>query len=85
MSIEIRMLVWSVILGLVQILVAAVAGMGQRGTAWAATHRRVAAMRTLDMEGFPLGYLKFLTAILALVQPLCPAIFSWMSKSVMLP
>jgi hypothetical protein len=31
MGIEIRMLVWSVILGLVQIAAAAVAGMGQRG------------------------------------------------------
>jgi uncharacterized MAPEG superfamily protein len=39
MSIEIRMLVWSVILGLVQILLATVAGMGQRGTAWAASAR----------------------------------------------
>lgn len=39
MSVEIRMLAWSVILGLVQILVAAVAGMGQRGSAWAASSR----------------------------------------------
>jgi uncharacterized MAPEG superfamily protein len=39
MSIEIRMLVWSVILGLAQILLATTAGMGQRGAAWAASSR----------------------------------------------
>jgi len=39
MSVEIRMLAWSVILGLVQILAAAVAGMGQRGSSWAASSR----------------------------------------------
>jgi uncharacterized MAPEG superfamily protein len=38
-SIEIRMLVWSVVLGLVQILLATMAAAGQRGAAWAASSR----------------------------------------------
>lgn len=39
MGIELHMLVWSVILGLVQILLAATASMGQRGPGWAASSR----------------------------------------------
>jgi len=39
MVIELRMLVWSVVLGLVQIALAATASMVQRGPAWAASSR----------------------------------------------
>lgn len=39
MSIELRMLLWSVILGLVQIALAAAASVGQRGLGWAASAR----------------------------------------------
>lgn len=39
MGIELKMLVWSVILGLVQVMLAALAAMGQRGLGWAAGPR----------------------------------------------
>lgn len=46
MTTELQMLVWSVILGLVQIALAAIASMGQRGPGWAAGAR--------DEPGVPL-------------------------------
>ncbi|HEV2620694.1 MAG TPA: MAPEG family protein [Frateuria sp.] len=46
MAIELKMLVWSVILGLVQIGIAAIASVGQRSLGWAASAR--------DQEGAPL-------------------------------
>jgi uncharacterized MAPEG superfamily protein len=42
MSIELRMLVWSVILGLVQIALAALLSVSQRGLGWAAGPRDIA-------------------------------------------
>jgi len=47
MGIELQMLVWSVILGLVQIALAAMASMGQRGLGWAVSAR--------DEPGAPLA------------------------------
>jgi uncharacterized MAPEG superfamily protein len=41
MTTELNMLVWSVVLGLVQIAVAATLSLGQRGAAWAASARDV--------------------------------------------
>jgi uncharacterized MAPEG superfamily protein len=51
MGIELQMLAWSVILGLVQILAAAVAGMGQRGSAWAASSRDAPAATLTGVAG----------------------------------
>ena len=39
MGIELKMLAWSVILGLAQVMLAALASMGQRGMGWAAGPR----------------------------------------------
>ena len=39
MGIELKMLAWSVILGLAQVMLAALASMGQRGLGWAAGPR----------------------------------------------
>lgn len=41
MTTELNMLVWSVVLGLVQIAIAATLSLGQRGTAWATSARDV--------------------------------------------
>ncbi|MCX7513026.1 MAPEG family protein [Frateuria hangzhouensis] len=51
MGTELQMLVWSVILGLAQILAAAVAGMGQRGSAWAASSRDEPAAPLIGVAG----------------------------------
>jgi uncharacterized MAPEG superfamily protein len=51
MSTELQMLVWSVILGLVQIAIAAAGSMTQRGPGWAASARDEAAVPLTGVAG----------------------------------
>ncbi len=73
MTTEMHMLVWSIVLGLVQILIAAAGSVGQRGLGWAASARdvqpqpltgiaaRLDRARGNFLETFPL----FLAAVIA--------------------
>lgn len=75
MSIELRMLLWSVILGLVQIALAATTSVGQRGLDWAASSRDrevaplagVAARLDRARGNFLETFAFFATAVLAVV------------------
>jgi uncharacterized MAPEG superfamily protein len=51
MSIELRMLAWSIVLGLLQIAIAAAASMGQRGLGWMASPRDAALPSLTGVAG----------------------------------